>query len=114
MMLFSRCPAIDMVSFITAAAFLQHNVIVLIDGSDSHSRACALSTVTNIPLIRLHGNGGSFKQCDRAIQMSVGYKDYAHATFDLLNTFGWRSVVLVFKGNCPLATKIEILLKDCK
>ncbi|PFX27300.1 Glutamate receptor 4 [Stylophora pistillata] len=80
-----------------AAAFLQHNVIVLIDGSDSHSRACALSTVTNIPLIRLHGNGGSFKQCDRAIQMSVGYKDYAHATFDLLNTFGWRSVVLVFK-----------------
>ncbi|RMX49451.1 hypothetical protein pdam_00013352 [Pocillopora damicornis] len=82
--------------FSQALAFLQDNVIALIDESDSHSRACALSTVTNIPLVRLHDNKGPFEQCEKAIQMSAGYKDYAHATLDLLTAFKWGSVVLVF------------------
>lgn len=86
-------------------------MIALIDESDSHSRACALSTVTNIPLVRLHDNKGPFEQCEKAIQMSAGYKDYAHATLDLLTAFKWGSVVLVFDGNFPLVSDIQIILK---
>ena len=60
--------------------------------------ACVLSEVTGIPLIRLHGDGKPSVQCDKAIQMSAGYKDYAHATLDILNTFHWESIALVFEG----------------
>ena len=30
--------------------------------------------------------------------MSAGYKEYAQATLDILNTFGWKNIVLVFDG----------------
>ena len=61
--------------------------------------ACALSTMTGIPLIRLHGNNRPADRCDKAIVMSAGYKDYAHATIDILNTFGWKNIVVVYEGN---------------
>ena len=96
--------------FILASALLQHNVIALIDGSHSKTSTCALSTVTGIPLIHLHGNGRAFEQCEKAIQMSAGYKDYAHATLDILNSFGWRNVVLVFDGNYQLIIGIYMLI----
>ena len=60
--------------------------------------ACALSEVTGIPLIRLHGDGRPSDQCNKAIHMSAGYRDYAHATLDILNTFHWESIALVFDG----------------
>lgn len=71
---------------------------MLIEGSNTKTSACALSTVTGIPLIRLHGDSRSFDQCEKAIQMSAGYRDYAHADLDILNTFGWKNIVLVFDG----------------
>ena len=71
---------------------------MLIEGSNTKTTACALSTVTGIPLIRLHGDRRSFDQCEKAIQMSAGYKEYAHATLAILNMFKWKHVVLVFDG----------------
>ena len=85
-------------TFIPASVLSQENVIALIEGSETRTSACALSTVTGIPLIRLHGNSGPIDQCEKAIQMSAGYKDYAHATLDILNTFGWKNIVLVYEG----------------
>ena len=71
---------------------------MLIEGSNTKTSTCALSTVTGIPLIRLHGERTTFDQCEKAIQMSAGYKEYAQATLDILNTFGWKNIVLVFDG----------------
>ncbi|XP_078384338.1 glutamate receptor ionotropic, kainate 2-like isoform X1 [Oculina patagonica] len=83
---------------------LQQNVVALIEGSLPKTSACALSQVTGIPLIRLHGDSRAFDQCEKAIQMSAGYRDYAHATLDILNKFGWRSVVVVInEGRWPEA-----------
>ena len=65
--------------------------------------ACVLSEVTGIPLIRLHGDGKPSVQCDKAIQMSAGYKEYAHATLAILNTFGWNKIALVYDGKVSLA-----------
>ncbi|KAJ7337784.1 hypothetical protein OS493_007941 [Desmophyllum pertusum] len=79
-----------------ASAFRDQNVITLIEGSHTKTSACALSTVTGIPLIRLHGDSRPFDQCENSIQMSAGYRDYAHATLDILNTFGWKNIIVVF------------------
>ena len=84
--------------FILASLFLHENVIVLIEGSNTKTCACALSEVTGVPLIRLYGDGRPSDQCDKAIQMSAGYRDYAHATLAILNTFYWESIALVFDG----------------
>ena len=86
------------VIFISASIFLQQNVVALIEGSQAKASAFALSEVTGIPLIRLHGNSRPFDQCEKAIQMSAGYRDYAHATLDILNKFGWKTIALVFEG----------------
>ena len=84
--------------FISASALLDQNAIVLIEGSSTRTSACVLSSVTGIPLIRLHGDITSFDQCEEAIQMSAGYKEYARATLAILNTFGWKSIALVYDG----------------
>jgi len=83
---------------ISASLLLDENVVVLIEGSNKRTCACALSEVTGIPLLRLHGDSRPSDQCGRAIQMSAGYKDYAHATLAILNTFHWESVALVYDG----------------
>ena len=67
-------------------------------GTQTKNSACALSTVTGIPLIGLHGDNRQFDQCEKAVEMSGGYKDYAHATLDVLNTFQWRKIALVYDG----------------
>ena len=85
-------------AFIPALAFRQQNVVALIDGSRTKIPACALSTVTGIPLLRLHGDSRSLNGCEKAVQMSAGYRDYAHATLDILNTFHWEKIALVFDG----------------
>ena len=85
-------------AFIPALAFHQQNVIALIDGSYAKIPACALSTVTGIPLLRLHGDSMSMNGCEKAVQMSAGYRDYTHATLDILNTFHWEKIALVFDG----------------
>jgi len=79
-----------------ASLFLDQNVVALIEGSNTKMCACALSEVTGIPLIRLHGDSRPSDQCDKAIQMSAGYRDYAHATLAILKTFHWESLALVF------------------
>ena len=71
---------------------------MLIEGGNTKTQACALSTVTGIPLIRLHGDSRSYEQCEKAIQMSAGYRDYGHAALEILNTFGWKTIALVFDG----------------
>ncbi|KAL9962102.1 hypothetical protein ACROYT_G031174 [Oculina patagonica] len=78
-----------------ASLFLQQNVIALVEGSQTKTSACALSEVTGIPLIRLHGNSRPLDQCEKAIQMSAGYRDYAHATLYILNMFGWKNILLI-------------------
>jgi len=84
--------------FVSASLFLDENVVALIEGSNTKTCACALSEVTGIPLIRLHGDSRPSDQCDKAIQMSAGYRDYAHATLAILKTFHWESIALVFDG----------------
>ena len=64
--------------------------------------ACALSTVTGIPLVRLRGNKSPFDQCGKAVYMSAGYRDYAHATFDIIKKFQWKKIALVFDGKTSL------------
>ncbi|KAL9962098.1 hypothetical protein ACROYT_G031169 [Oculina patagonica] len=81
-----------------ASLLLQQNVVVLIEGNLPKPSACSLSEVTGIPLIRLHGDSRPCDQCERAIQMSAEYKDYAHATLDILNKFGWKSIVANLYG----------------
>ncbi|XP_020619406.1 uncharacterized protein LOC110057163 [Orbicella faveolata] len=85
--------------FDTASALLDHNTIVLIEGSNTKMSACTLSSVTGIPLIRFHGDSRSFDQCEKAIQMSAGYKEYALATRAILNTFGWKNIALVYDAS---------------
>lgn len=82
---------------------------MLIEGSDTKTSACALSTVTGIPLIRLHGERRSFDQCQNAIQMSAGYKEYAHATLAILNKFKWKRIVLVFDGKYLLLSLLCVV-----
>jgi len=82
--------------------FLQQNTVALIEGNHTKT-ACALSTVTGIPLIRLHGNNSPFYQCEKAIQMTAEYRDYAKATLDILDTFHWEKIALVFDGKYSLA-----------
>jgi len=86
------------ITFVSASAFLQQNVITMIEGSHIKTSVCALSTVTGIPLIRLHGDRTPLDQCEKAVQMSVGYRDYAHATLDILNSFQWEKIALVYDG----------------
>ena len=87
------------ITFISAcSAFHQQNVIALIEGSHTKTSACALSTVTGIPLIHLHGDRTPLDQCEKAVQMSVGYRDYAHASLDILNSFQWKKTALVYDG----------------
>ena len=71
---------------------------MLIEGGNTRTHACTLSTVTGIPLIRFHGDSRTYEQCEKAIQMSAGYRDYGHAALEILNTFGWKTIALVFDG----------------
>ena len=82
--------------FSATGVFLQQNITVLIGGSQSESHACSLSTVTGIPLIRLYER---LNQCNKTVDMSVDYRYFAHATFDVLASFHWRKISLVFHGN---------------
>ena len=83
--------------FVIVSEFLQHNVITLIDGSKTTS-ACALSTVSGIPIIRLHGDIRPIDHCEKAMQMSAEFKEYAHASLDILDTFSWKKIALVYEG----------------
>ena len=86
------------ITFIPASSFLDQNILVLITGANKQTPACALSTVTGIPLIRLHGNRRSLEHCKKSVQFSPGYRDYGHAFLDILNSFGWKTIALVFDG----------------
>lgn len=79
---------------LSAAILLQQNVIALIEGSETKNSACALSTVTGIPLVCLHGD----KKCKKTVQMMVGHKAYARASLDIISRFKWEKVTLVFEG----------------
>ncbi|XP_078377925.1 glutamate receptor ionotropic, kainate 3-like [Oculina patagonica] len=74
--------------------FRQQNIVALIEGSLTKTSSCTLSEATGFPLIRLHGDSRPFDHCEKAIHMSAGYIDYAHATLDILNKFGWKYIVL--------------------
>lgn len=89
--------------FIVASTLLQQNVIALFEGSQKQTYACAISTVTSIPLILLHGNKRQFDQCEKVVRMSADYKDYAHATLDIIRMFRWEKITAVFDGNFYLS-----------
>lgn len=87
---------------LSASKLLKQNVIALIEGSNPKISACVLSTVTSIPLIRLHGYSRPFEQCEQAIKMPAEYSDHAHATLDIIYTFRWGKIALVFDGKTSL------------
>lgn len=93
---FSSCINKKVISII-ASLLRDENVIALVEGSEDKISTCALSTVTGIPLIRLHDNKLS-DQCEKVIQMSAGYKDIATATLALINMFHWESIAVLFDG----------------
>jgi len=61
--------------------------------------------VADIPLIRLHGYRRSLEHCKKTIQFSPGYRDYGHASLDILNSFGWKTIALVFDGKDLILSK---------
>lgn len=85
-------------TFISASAFIEQNVAVLIEGSNTKIPACELSKITGIPLIRLYEDNSPFEQCGKAATMAADYKDYAHASLDILSKFQWQKTALVFDG----------------
>ena len=93
---FSSCINKNVISII-ASLLRDENVIALVEGSEDKISTCALSTVTGIPLIRLHDSKVS-DQCEKVIQMSAGYKDIATATLALINMFHWESIAVLFDG----------------
>ena len=95
---------------ISASLFLQENVVALIEGTLAKTSACTLSEVTGIPLIRLRGDIGPLDQCEKAIQMSAGYRDYAHATLDVLNELGWKNVVLIIDGKLAYCLNVVVVV----
>lgn len=98
MFIFLFCQVILYIFGLSASTLLQQNVIALIEGSLTKTSAWALSSVTGIPLIRLNGNNKPYDQHEHAVQMSAGYKYYAHATLDILKTLGLKKIALVFEG----------------
>ncbi|XP_015751901.1 PREDICTED: glutamate receptor ionotropic, kainate 3-like isoform X2 [Acropora digitifera] len=81
------------------AVIHQKNFFALIEGRHAKAYACALSTVTGIPLVSLYGSKRPFDQCDKAVHMSAGYRDYAHATLDIVNEFQWQRVASIYDEN---------------
>ena len=81
-----------------ASELLQHNVIALVGGSHTKIPACALATITKTPLIQLHGNYPTLDRSVKAIQLSPDFKDYAHASLDIINTFHWKNIAMVSDG----------------
>ncbi|XP_067046394.1 glutamate receptor 2-like isoform X1 [Acropora muricata] len=98
-----------------ASELLQHNVIALLDGSHTKIPACALATITNIPLVHLHGNNLAPDRCAKAIQLSADYKDYAHASLDIIYRFHWKNIALVVdEGRFPEAAYFYGISQDSK
>ena len=111
--LFKRTvPAKFHIFFISASVLLDQNFTALIEGSHTKTSACALSKVIGIPLIRLHGESSPFDQCEEAIQMSAGYRDYAHATLDIINKFGWKNIALVIDGKTYITKFVNFEIKS--
>ena len=94
---------ITKIILLSASAVIQQNVTVLFEGSRTETPACAVSKITGIPLIRLYGDSRPFEQCEKAVQMSAGYRDFAHASLDIINTFRWKKIALVFDGKNVLS-----------
>lgn len=78
--------------------FLWENVLTFIEGSYANTSTCVLSAVTSIPFFRLHGNSIPLDHCGPVVHMSAGFKDYAQASLDIISTFQWDKVALVFDG----------------
>ena len=86
-----------------ALAFFQGDVIALIEGSHINtSDTCALSAVTGIPVISLSRDTRPISKCKKSVQMHPGYKTYAHASLDILNTFQWKKIALLYDGKTNL------------
>ncbi|KAK3753412.1 hypothetical protein QZH41_011968, partial [Actinostola sp. cb2023] len=75
------------------------DAIALIDFSSLPHYSCMLTTVTKIPLFRLHGNENYNRErfCEHAVVMSADYVSYARATFKILDTFQWKKIALMFE-----------------
>ena len=83
--------------------FVQEDVIALIEGSHINtSDTCALSAVTGIPVISLNRDTRTINKCKKSVQMHPGYKTYAHASLDILNTFQWEKIALLYDGKTNL------------
>lgn len=78
---------------------VQEDVIAMIEGSHINtSNACALSVVTGIPVISLRRDTRPTDGCLKTLQIQAGYRTYAHATLDILNTFQWKNIALLYEG----------------
>ena len=78
--------------------FLGEGVLTFIEGSYTNTSTCVLSAVTSIPFFRLHGSSIPLDHCGPVVHMSAGYKDYAHASLDIISIFQWDKAALVFDG----------------
>ena len=103
---FHICPLCLFVCFFLyspALVFVQKDVIALIEGSHINtSDTCALSAVTGIPVISLSRDTRPINKCKKSVQMHPGYKIYAHASLDILNTFQWKKIALLYDGKTNL------------
>ena len=72
---------------------------MLIEGSHVNtSDTCVLSAVTGIPVISLSRDTRPINECKKSVHMHPGYKTYAHATLDIVNTFQWKKLALLYDG----------------
>ena len=96
----------------SALVLVQEDVIALIEGSHiKKSDTCALSAVTVIPVISLSRDTRPIDECTKSVQMHPGYKTFAHATLDILNTFQWEKIALLYDGKTDITD--FILWKNC-
>ena len=73
--------------------------MALTEGSHSSAPACVLSVFTGIPFVRLHNNRDHWNKCDHAgVSLSPSYSDYTRATVQLLETFHWEKVAVLYEG----------------
>lgn len=88
-----------------ATNLLKSDVIAMIDFSSLPHNTCALSSVTKIPLLRIHGSKDYMMKdvCDQVITMSADYTSYAHATIQILDTFQWKKIAFMFQRK-PVTT----------
>lgn len=83
-------------------SLLKSDVIGIYSLDPDPVEECILSSLSGIPLFRLHDQETTkvkhFGFCDKLITMSANFFSYAEATDQILRSFQWKKIALIFEG----------------